>query len=273
MEIAALKASIDEHRAAAQLAQAALRRKSSALEIARSVALCETLDAIFHSIMEEVRIALSASRATFFLVDSDRNQFWSKCRTDSHDDILRVPLKEGIIGKCFQLGEIVNVERASADASFYSRVDATSGFETTSALCCPVFDVECVGVKGVVQLLNKEDDAAFSPEDENALSSFCFHIGLALAKFREVEVANTKVSTAERRASDASVELESLCEEIKSLKRAQGAQRMVRSIQRLNAATNYNDVSAAVRTLVIQSQCPVKSIREKLRHGSLRQLC
>ena len=253
-QIKALQTSIKKYQTDAVIAQTRIRRDSSAIKIAKSLALCQTVDAIFHAIMEEVTVALSASRATFFLADKDRNQFWSKCRTDtSSGDILRVPLGEGIVGKCYSIGEIINVERASDDSSFYPRIDAITGFETTSTLCCPVYDISCTERLGVVQVLNKTDGLRFAPEDAEALSSFCFHIGLALDKFQKKRAAGAKVATAERRASEVSSELETISKEIKSLRESHGIQRIINgALHSLSGASQLSDVSAAVRTFVVQ---------------------
>jgi putative ABC transport system ATP-binding protein len=131
-------------------------------------------DEAFQSMLSEVLAALTrklaqllgAERASFFLVDEERDELELRVSQDVEADAgLRIPRSSGIAGAAAVSGEPIRIEDAYADPRFNREIDARTGFRTRSILALPVRD-RSGRVFGVAQLLNSSEGGSFAAEDE-----------------------------------------------------------------------------------------------------------
>ena len=146
-------------------------RLSSLLNVAQSLSNVMDIDELLFKIMEVVRHQLNADRCTVFLVDSDRNELWSKVAHGLKNEI-RFPIGKGIAGYVARTGETLNIKDAYSDSRFNPEVDKKTGYKTHNLLTMPMRNKQNE-IIGVFQVLNKKS-GPFNEEDEellNAISS------------------------------------------------------------------------------------------------------
>ena len=147
-------------------------------------------DALLATACERVADALSAERATIWLVDAERGDLISRVAMLPELPTLRQPLERGIAGWVARNGEPVRIEDAANDARFDPSVDKATGYTTRAILAVPIRDAAESGgrgpVRGVVQVLNRrpraeEASARFDEEDERYLVALATQIAGALS--------------------------------------------------------------------------------------------
>lgn len=102
----------------------------------------------------------------------------------------RLKSDQGIAGWVFQHGWPLLVPDVREDTRFYRRMDEETGFQTKSVLCVPLKTQETV--IGVIQVLNRPTDRAFTEEDLNLLSTIAAHATTALENARLFQETRTR---------------------------------------------------------------------------------
>ena len=155
-------------------------------------------DALLATTCERVAEALSAERATIWLVDAEKGDLVSRVAILPELPALRLPLGRGIAGWVARTGEAVRIADASKDDRFDASVDRTTGYTTRTILAVPIRDegrgssptweVDKPGpVRGVVQVLNRRsaetpgEPLAFDEEDEKYLLALAGQIARAFS--------------------------------------------------------------------------------------------
>jgi transcriptional regulator with GAF, ATPase, and Fis domain len=139
-------------------------------------------DALLATTCERVAEALSAERATIWLVDAERGDLVTRVAILPELPALRLPVGRGIAGWVARNGEPVRIADASKDDRFDPSVDRTTGYTTRSILAVPIR--ESGPVRGVVQVLNRASavaDVAFDEEDEKYLLALAGQIARAFS--------------------------------------------------------------------------------------------
>ena len=108
---------------------------------------------------------LNAERASFFVVDEERDELELRVSQDAADEGLRIPRGSGIAGAAALSGEPLRIDDAYADPRFNREIDVRTGFRTGAILALPVRD-RGGRVFGVAQLLNSSGGDRFGAEDE-----------------------------------------------------------------------------------------------------------
>lgn len=145
------------------------------------------LDALLQLIAEATVTMVGAERATIYIVDRERQEYWSQVATGKVGEI-RFPLGVGIAGTVAQTGETVSIPDAYADARFNAESDKRTGFHTRNLLTLAMTGHDGA-VIGVFQAINKKD-GAFTEEDEVTLGS--------LASSAAVAVENAQLVNAQK---------------------------------------------------------------------------
>ncbi|MBE9066944.1 GAF domain-containing protein, partial [Leptolyngbya cf. ectocarpi LEGE 11479] len=120
----------------------------------------EILDKTLRSITLKLGQSLGADRTTIFLLDADRQEFWSLvAETGSEADALevRVPVDQGIVGEVATHRRMINIPYDFYDdprSAFAQRQDHVTGYRTYTLLSLPLINHRGELV-AVVQLLNK----------------------------------------------------------------------------------------------------------------------
>ena len=141
--------------------------------------------ALLHQVVEasalRIRDKLHAERATVYLVDRPRNLLRSsvaQTEGEGHLDI-RLPIGVGIAGQVAATGDVLNVADPYRHPHFNPEVDRRTGFTTRALLSVPVTG-RSGDVVGVLQLVNKQDGAAFSDEDARGLVDFAAELSVII---------------------------------------------------------------------------------------------
>ncbi len=138
-------------------------------------------DAILRTACERVADALSAERATIWLVDADEGDLVSRMALLSELSGLRLPMGRGIAGWVASRGEAVRTDDASRDPRFDRATDQKTGYTTRSVLAVPIREEARSPVRGVLQLLNRRGGGAFDEGDESYLVALAQQLGRALS--------------------------------------------------------------------------------------------
>jgi len=106
-------------------------------------------------------------------------------------DGVRLPLDRGIAGWVARHREAVCLEDASADPRHDPTIARRTGIVPRGMLCVPLVHRE--RLLGVVQVINRYDGGAFTPEELRLVQSLADHAAIAVANaqlYREAEVAS-----------------------------------------------------------------------------------
>lgn len=90
----------------------------------------------------------------------------------------RLPPGVGVAGYVASSGQPAVVNNARGDGRFYSTPDGNTGFLTRSLMAVPLRGID--GIKGVIEILNRRDDAPFTEEDRALLEVIADHAMIAL---------------------------------------------------------------------------------------------
>jgi len=148
------------------------------------------LNSIFESVMDEGHDLVDAERATLFMLDEEKQELWSRVASGM-DGIIAVKNDQGLVGKCVQTGEVVNVVDAYQDPSFNQSIDKSTGYRTKSVLVVPIKDAnDDERVIGAIQMINKKltpspssspsssssEPPHFTANDENICKVLASHV-------------------------------------------------------------------------------------------------
>ena len=178
-----------ERRAAERRKGAGRRDLDTLLDVTRRLMSVTDLDALLRLIAEATITMVGSERATIYIVDRVRQEYWSRVATGTGVGEIRFPIGVGIAGTVAQTGETINIPDAYADARFNDESDKRTGFVTRNLLTLAMTDHDGA-VIGVFQAINKKV-GEFTSEDETTLR--------ALASSAAVAVENAQLVTAQKR--------------------------------------------------------------------------
>ena len=159
------------------------------LDVTRQLMTVTDLDSLLRLIADATVTMVGAERATIYIIDRERQEFWSRVATGKGVGEIRFPIGVGIAGMVAQSGETINIADAYADPRFNPESDRRTGFHTRNLLTIGMTGHDG-GVIGVFQAINKQL-GAFTPEDEATLTS--------LASSAAVAVENAQLVQAQKR--------------------------------------------------------------------------
>ncbi len=178
-----------ERRAAERRRGAGRRDLDTLLDVTRRLMTVTDLDALLRLIAEATVTMVGAERATIYIVDQARQEFWSRVATGKGVGEIRFPIGVGIAGTVAQTGETISIPDAYTDPRFNDESDKRTGFHTRNLLTLAMTDHDGA-VIGVFQAINKKD-GDFTLDDEATLRS--------LASSAAVAVENAQLVTAQKR--------------------------------------------------------------------------
>ena len=136
------------------------------------------LDALLRRIAEATTAMSDAERATIYIVDHERGEYWSKVALGVGVGEIRFPLGVGIAGTVGRTGETINIADPYADERFNPENDRRTGFRTRNLLTLPMTGHDG-RVIGVFQAVNKRQ-GHFTEEDEATLGSLASSAAVAV---------------------------------------------------------------------------------------------
>lgn len=162
------------------------------------------LDDTLRRVMDEAKKLMNADRSTLWLIDSDRNDLWTKLpNLEGELEERRVPIGVGFVGRVAQTGTTLVIPfdlYTNPDSENSKKFDRDNGYRTCSLLCMPVFaDGELIGV---TQLLNKKKQGDFPPYDpaEWPRAPECWHASFNRTDQEFMEVFNIQAGVALKNA-------------------------------------------------------------------------
>jgi HD-GYP domain-containing protein (c-di-GMP phosphodiesterase class II) len=158
--------------------QTRAEKLTALLDVGKAMASERNLDRLLQLILGEVTKVMEAERSSFFLVDRERNELWSKIAQGLEVREIRIKIGMGIAGYVAQTGSILNIEDAYADPRFDKDTDRRTGYRTRTILCGPMLN-NPNEVIGVLQVLNKRD-GVFTSEDEELLLALSSQAAVAV---------------------------------------------------------------------------------------------
>lgn len=156
---------------------------------------------------QHLKRELGAEAATIFLLDKKSAQltFWVLEGGGTEQLVgSRMPADKGIVGWVIQNQQPLIVNDVAKDQRFFDTVDAHSGFNTESVLCCPL-TIRGRHRIGAIQVLNKINSDGFSDNDLLFLEQVCHQVALALSNaqlFEELQHVTQQLAVLNRRKDD-----------------------------------------------------------------------
>jgi HD-GYP domain-containing protein (c-di-GMP phosphodiesterase class II) len=144
------------------------------LRISTLLSAEKNLHKLLSMIMDETKRLLNADRSTLFLVDHERNVYYSEVAIGMHGTI-ELPLGVGLAGTAATKGEIINVTDAQNDPRYYGDIE---GYVTRTILTIPLRN-HADKIIGIVQAINK-NTGIFDARDEEILGAFASVAAVAI---------------------------------------------------------------------------------------------
>ncbi|HEX2580621.1 MAG TPA: SpoIIE family protein phosphatase [Dongiaceae bacterium] len=159
---------------------------SLAAVISRSFAASLNIERTTRAVLEQIVSALAAQAGALFLFDEEERQLICRASVGPASvEGMALPRGEGVVGRAAATDSVIAVHEAYTDEIFSSRLDAQTGFKTTSLLCAPLRAGD--RVLGAVEIVNKRTQARFDAQDEALLRVAASAAALAISHARLAE--------------------------------------------------------------------------------------
>ncbi|MCB8982882.1 MAG: GAF domain-containing sensor histidine kinase [Ardenticatenaceae bacterium] len=149
------------------------------LEISTRLSSTLHLETLLDLVMEVATELTNTEAASILLVDQKTGQLHFAASTGSQmpQDII-VPLDNSIAGWVVRNGRSLVLADVQADDRFYANVDEDLDFHTRSMLAVPL--VTAKGIIGCLEVINKADNSAYSPQDMAILEALASQSAVAI---------------------------------------------------------------------------------------------
>ena len=157
------------------------------LQLQRDLALEANIEKVLLHITLAATFMLDADRATLYVVDSARNELWSRALTEGGErgksvlaiNEIRLPLDgQSLAADVARTGAVLRIDEPYGDSRFDPSVDARTGYRTRSILVVPI-DSRDRKRLGVLQAVNHAE-GPFRADDERLAVSLAASAGIAL---------------------------------------------------------------------------------------------
>ena len=160
------------------------------LRLAGEIGREPDLKGLLEKILQKSRPWMRAEACSIFLPDPATGELViHSAHGDSAPQLgsLRVPPGKGIVGAAMAGRKMIRVDDVSRDPRFFAKADEQTGWKTRALLAAPLLDgEECLGV---IEFLNPEGRAGFTPEDEEYMAYFSGLVSSALVRIRAHDAA------------------------------------------------------------------------------------
>jgi signal transduction histidine kinase/putative methionine-R-sulfoxide reductase with GAF domain len=174
--------SVDVCPSDAEVALAREQRVSKALrDVGAALGTTLDLDQLLDLVLQKVKEALEADRATLYLLD-DHDALVSRATRGPGVHSIRLKGDEGLAGFVARTGKPVHVRDAYKDPRFDPESDVASGYRTRSILAAPMKNHMGKTI-GVIQVLNKKR-GHFTDEDADILAALATQAAVSIDNSR-----------------------------------------------------------------------------------------
>ena len=167
-------------------------------DTAHAIHSAGTIDEILLELQQPILQLFDAGLITIYAVDEIRNEIYSKSKSGSQVNEIRVPISEESISGCvaqikkpFNISDVYSADELKKfhpDLKFDSSWDKKTGLRTKSMLVYPLIQGE--DLMGVIQLVNKKHGERFTSFDER--NAKIIAQTLALAFFNQQKINRQK---------------------------------------------------------------------------------
>jgi len=214
------------------------RRLTSSLDPERVIAL----------IVEQAPVLLNAEESSLLLLDEQTGELEFRYAAGPAGHRLlghRLPAGKGVAGYVVRSGQPTIVNDTQSDGRFYQDMDGDSGFQTRSILAVPLRGID--GVKGVIEVLNRHDNAPFVEDDRALLEALADQAMIALENAR-------RFASVDRALARRAQELDRSNERLRAILRASNMLRVEQQVDVLadqiaeivSASSGFRRVSVAL---------------------------
>ena len=137
------------------------------------------LDEFLHALVDRIAVSMQADRGTLYLLDSGRQELFSRAAYLPELKQIRLKVGQGIAGEVAKSGDAVNIPSAKSAPHFNPDIDKITGYTTTSLLAVPLVDASGTTF-GVLQMLNRKGGGRFDVDDERRLAALALQLSQAL---------------------------------------------------------------------------------------------
>ncbi len=153
-------------------ARSAATQLETLLGLQQDLALETDIDRVLTRIVETATAMLDAERATLFVIDTAKNELWSRVLTEGTEPgasrvrEIRLPLDgRSLAAEVARTGQLLRLDSPYDDPRFDPSTDQRTGFRTRSILIAPL-EARDRRRLGVLQVLNRRN-GTFTEEDEH----------------------------------------------------------------------------------------------------------
>lgn len=117
---------------------------------------------------EVVRILpglMDADRCSIFIRDPSQERIWLQSGTGMIERELDLPMRGSISGEVIRSGRSQILNDLKSHIGTHTDVEIMTGYHIRNMLCVPIHNSNGQKVRGVLQVLNKRDNAPFSDND------------------------------------------------------------------------------------------------------------
>jgi signal transduction histidine kinase len=161
------------------------RRIELLTQIGRELSSAANLDGVLQSILSAATELTSSESASILGLDEESNTLRFLALSPAYKNTLQsviVPLDKSIAGMVFSQKKTAAVNNVAASPFHYKTADHISGFQTRSLLVAPIlFRNESLGV---IEVVNKNDDADYTGEDVTILETLASQTAIAVQNTR-----------------------------------------------------------------------------------------
>jgi GAF domain-containing protein len=153
--------------------------------MAGTIAAPTTHSRLLDMIVATAADIIGANAASLFLIDREQEDLvFEVALGEKAEEVkkFRVPLGHGVAGLVALTGQPMAVSDTSTDDRDASDIAEAIGYVPKNILCVPLFYSD--QVIGVLELLDKEGDSHFSPENMEALGLFANQAAVAIEQSR-----------------------------------------------------------------------------------------
>ena len=179
------KMSFEELRREYQLAQERIAALTVLQDVARNLTSELDLNKLLREILHSAVRVLKASAGSLLLWDEVTNELVFAVTDGGAGEALegrRMPAEKGIAGWVFTHRQPDIVHDVRSDGRFYSAIDESLGYHTSSLLAVPMI-TKGQGI-GVLQVLNKKSGERFDENDRNILYALAGQAAIAIMNAR-----------------------------------------------------------------------------------------
>ncbi len=211
-------------------------------------------------IVEQAPLLLNAEESSLLLLDECTGELEFRYAAGPAGHRLlgqRVPAGKGVAGFVVSSGQPTIVNDTQDDARFYRDLDSDSGFQTRSIVAVPLQGID--GVKGVIEVLNRRDNAPFTDDDRALLEALADQAVIALENARRFASVDQALT---RRAQ----ELDRSNDRLRKILRASNTLRSERQVDALtdqiaNVVSESSGFRSASIALVARERTPEPYLR------------